>query len=58
MAEHALTRVIQLEKNTPLAARAYLALAEIHRRQGKTQQAASEMQEYRRIQALTPRFRP
>jgi tetratricopeptide (TPR) repeat protein len=58
LAEHALTRVIQLEENTPLAARAYLALAEIHRRQGKTQQAASEMQEYRRIQALTPHFRP
>jgi tetratricopeptide (TPR) repeat protein len=52
VAEHAFTRVIELEKDTPLAAQAYLALAGIHRRQGKTDQAAREMQEYRRIEAL------
>jgi hypothetical protein len=52
VAQHALTRVIELEKDTPLAAQAYLALAGIHRRQGKKDQAAREMQEYRRIQAL------
>jgi tetratricopeptide (TPR) repeat protein len=52
VAEHALSRVIELEKDTPLAAQAYLALAGMHRRQGKTDQAAREMQEYRRIQAL------
>jgi tetratricopeptide (TPR) repeat protein len=53
VAEHALTRAIELEKDTPLAAQAYLTLAGIHRRQGKTDQAAHEMQEYRRIQALS-----
>ena len=51
VAEHALRRVIELEKETPLAGQAYLALAGIHRKQGKTEQAAHEMQEYRRIQA-------
>jgi tetratricopeptide (TPR) repeat protein len=53
VAEHALTRVIELEKDTTLAAQAYLALAGIHRRQGKTDQASHDMQEYRRIQALS-----
>lgn len=53
IAEHALTRVIELEKDTPLAAQTYLALAGIHRRQGKTDQATRDMQEYRRIQALS-----
>jgi tetratricopeptide (TPR) repeat protein len=53
VAEQALTRAIELEKDTPLAAQAYLTLAGIHRRQGKTDQAAHEMQEYRRIQALS-----
>lgn len=53
VAEQALTRMIELEKDTPLAAQAYLTLAGIHRRQGKTDQAAHEMQEYRRIQALS-----
>ena len=51
-AEHALQRVIELEKDTPLAGQAYLALAQLHRKQGKTDQAARDMQEYRRIQAL------
>src|SRR6202789_3775544 len=51
-AERALLRVIELEKDTPLAGQAYLALAQLHRKQGKTDQAARDMQEYRRIQAL------
>ncbi len=54
-AEHVLARVIALEKQTPLAGQAYLLLAGIHRKQGKTEQAAGEMQEYRRIQALNGR---
>jgi len=54
-AEHALGRVIELEKQTFLAGQAYLALAGIHRKQDKTEQAAHEMQEYRRIQALALR---
>ena len=53
VAEPALARVIELEKNTPLAGQAYLLLAGIHRKQGKTEQAAREMQEYTRIQNLT-----
>jgi predicted RNA polymerase sigma factor len=51
-AEHALERVIELEKDTPLAGQAYLALAQIHRREGKTEQAARDMENYRKIQAL------
>jgi tetratricopeptide (TPR) repeat protein len=51
-AERALQRVIELEKDTPLAGQAHLALAQLHRKQGKTDQAARDMQDYRRIQAL------
>jgi tetratricopeptide (TPR) repeat protein len=52
-AERALQRVIELEKDTPLAGQAYLALAQLHRKQGKTDQAARDMQDYRRIQPLS-----
>jgi len=51
-AEHALQRVIELEKETPLAGQSYLVFAQIHRRQGKTEQAARDMENYRKIQAL------
>jgi tetratricopeptide (TPR) repeat protein len=51
-AEHALKRVIELEKDTSLAGQAYLVLAQIHRRQGKTEQAARDTENYRKIQAL------
>jgi hypothetical protein len=50
--------VIESEKETPLAGQAYLVLAGIHRKQGKTDQAAREVQEYRRIQALGNRRSP
>jgi tetratricopeptide (TPR) repeat protein len=53
-AAKAFLRITELERATPLAAQAYLALAEIHRKQGKTELAAREMQEYRRIQASAP----
>lgn len=53
-AAKAFLRIIELEKATALAAQAYLALAEIHRKQGKTELAAREMQEYRRIKASAP----
>jgi tetratricopeptide (TPR) repeat protein len=56
-AEQALTRVTEMEKQSPLAAQAYLALAGVHRKLGKTDQATRDMQEYRRIQsslAVTP----
>jgi tetratricopeptide (TPR) repeat protein len=52
VAAHALQRVIDLENETPLAGQAYLVLAQIHRRQGKTEQAARDMENYRKIQAL------
>jgi tetratricopeptide (TPR) repeat protein len=52
VAEHAFGRVIELEKDSPLAGQAYLALAGIHRKQGRTEEAAHEMEEYRRIHAL------
>jgi len=51
-AEAALKRVIELEKESPLAAQAYFALAAIHRKQGKTEEAAHETQEFRRLQAM------
>jgi tetratricopeptide (TPR) repeat protein len=52
LAEKALGRLIELEKDTSLAGQAYLGLAEIHRKLGKTQTASEEMQEFRRIQSL------
>jgi tetratricopeptide (TPR) repeat protein len=52
VAEHSLQHVIEIEKDTALAGQAFLVLAQIHRRQGKTEQAARDMQDYRRIQAL------
>jgi tetratricopeptide (TPR) repeat protein len=57
-AEHALLRVIEVEKDTSLAGKAYLALAGIHRKQGKIEQATREMQEVRRIQAANNRRAP
>jgi tetratricopeptide (TPR) repeat protein len=50
-AERAFSRVTELEKQTPLAAQAYLALAGVHRKLGKGEQASRDMQEYRHIQA-------
>ena len=51
-AEQALTRVLKIEQDTPLAARADLLLASIHRKQGKSALASREMEDYRRIQGL------
>lgn len=53
VAAHSLERVIELEKDTPLAGQACLVLAQIHRRQGKAEQAAHDMENYRKIQTLT-----
>jgi tetratricopeptide (TPR) repeat protein len=54
-AEKAFDHVIELEKNTPLAAEAHFALAGIHRKQGKTEQATKDMQEFQNIEALNER---
>lgn len=51
-AENALGRVIQIEKDSQLAARALFALAAIYRREGKTDQAAHEMVQFHRLQGL------
>ncbi len=51
-AEQALTSVLKIEQNTPLAAQADFLLASIHRKQGKSALASREMEDYRRIQAL------
>ena len=52
-AERALNRVIAAEKQSPLAANAYLLLASTHRRQGKSDLAARDMEEYKRIHDAT-----
>jgi len=52
LAEKVLGRVIELERDTTLAGQAYLALAGIHRKLGKTEQATKEIQEFRRIRSL------
>jgi tetratricopeptide (TPR) repeat protein len=54
-AGRALARVVELEKESPLAGQAYLLLAGIHRRQGKAEDAAREMQQYKHIQSLEPK---
>ena len=50
-AEKAWTRVIELEKETSLAAQAHFGLAGIYRKQGRAQQAQHEMQEFQRLQS-------
>jgi tetratricopeptide (TPR) repeat protein len=50
-AERAFIRVTELEKQTSLAAQAYLALAGVHRKLGKSEQASRDMQEYQDIRA-------
>jgi tetratricopeptide (TPR) repeat protein len=56
-AENALDRVVTLERETPLAAQAYLLLAAIHRKQGNIDAAVRDMQNYRRLQILTSKSR-
>jgi tetratricopeptide (TPR) repeat protein len=51
-AEQSLLRVTALEKETLLAAQAYQALSVLHRKQGKTELASKELQEFQRIQSL------
>ncbi len=51
-AEQALTSLLKIEQDTPLAAQADLLLASIHRKQGKSALASREMEDYRRIQGL------
>jgi tetratricopeptide (TPR) repeat protein len=54
-AEQVLDRVIAIETRSPLAAQAYLLLASTHRRQGKSDLAARDIEEYKRIHNITSR---
>jgi tetratricopeptide (TPR) repeat protein len=55
VAEKAWLRVIELEKNTALAAKAHFELAGLYRKQGKPAQAQKEMQAFQAIQTtITP----
>jgi len=51
IAEKSWTKVIELEKDTSLAAQAHFGLAGLYRKQGKTQQAQHEMQEFQKLQS-------
>jgi tetratricopeptide (TPR) repeat protein len=50
-AERAWLKVIELEKNTSLAAQAHFGLAGLYRKEGKTAQAQHEMQEFQKMQS-------
>ena len=54
-AEKAWTRVIELEKESSLAAQAHFGLANLYRKQGNTAKAQHEMQEYKRLQDRVPK---
>jgi len=50
-AEKSWARVIQLEKDSSLAAQSHFGLAAIYRKQGKTDLAQHEMQEFQKLQS-------
>ncbi len=50
-AEKAWTKVLTVEKESPLAAQAHFGLAGLYRKQGKTAAAQHEMQEFQRLQS-------
>jgi len=49
-AERAWTKVLEIEKQTSLAAQAHFGLAGLYRKQGKNAQAQHEMQEFQKLQ--------
>lgn len=49
-AEKAWTKLLTIEKESPLAAQAHFGLAGIYRKQGKTADAQREMQEFQKLQ--------
>jgi tetratricopeptide (TPR) repeat protein len=51
VAEKSWVRVIELEKNTSLAAQSHFGLAALYRKQGKTAEAQQEMQEFQKLQS-------
>ena len=54
LAEKSWNRLIELEKDTPLAAQAHFGLAALYRKQGKADQARREMEEFQRLQKAIP----
>ncbi len=50
-AEKSWLKVIEIEKNTSLAAQAHFGLAGLYRKQGKAEQARREMQEFQKLQS-------
>lgn len=49
LAEKSLLRVIEIERDSPLSAKAHFALATLYRKQGKAESANLQMQEFRRL---------
>ena len=54
LAERAWLHLIEIEKQTPLAAQAHFGLAALYRKQGKAAKAQSEMEEFRKLQKTAP----
>jgi Tfp pilus assembly protein PilF len=54
-AEKAWTRVIDIEKESSLAAQAHFGLANLYRKEGNAAKAQHEMQEYKRLQDRVPK---
>ena len=53
-AEQAWLKVVEIEKNTSIAAQAYFGLANLHRKRGKLAQSQQEMQEFQKLQSTIP----
>ena len=51
-AEQSWLKVVELEKDTALAAQSHFGLAGLYRKQGKTAQAQHEMQEFQKLQGI------
>jgi TolA-binding protein len=49
-AEKAWLQLLDIERESSLAAQAHFGLATLYRKQGNTRKAESEMQEFRRLQ--------
>jgi tetratricopeptide (TPR) repeat protein len=57
-AEQAWSRLLSIEKETPLAAQAHFGLAGIYRKQGKAADAQREMQEFQKLQGDSSQPQP
>jgi tetratricopeptide (TPR) repeat protein len=53
-AEKAWVNLLQIEKQTSLAAQAHFGLAALYRKQGNAAKAQSEMEEFRKLQKIAP----